>query len=177
MPGPIRPLLSAFVALLAGTLLLLVGGCSGPSSYSYHYVPGRTATVSSSGLAEAPPRAPRAVREAIAAGNRITGAAYVYGGGHGSGSGGGFDCSGSTSYVLRAAGVMRGSTNSRGFRGYGEHGEGDWISVYARNGHVFLVVAGLRFDTGWTGANREGPRWTTRSRPADGCVVRHPEGL
>ena len=57
------------------------------------------------------------------------------------------------------------------------NGEGDWISVYARHGHVFLVVAGLRFDTGWTGASREGPRWTMRDRPADGCVVRHPEGL
>ena len=62
-----------------------------------------------------------------------------------------FDCSGATSYVLRAAGRLRDSVPSEGFRHYGESGPGRWISVYARDGHVFLVVAGLRFDTGWTG--------------------------
>ena len=55
-------------------------------------------------------------------------------------------------------------------------GYGNWITIYARHDHVFLVVAGLRFDTGWTHGPK-GPQWTTRSRPADGCVVRHPEGL
>jgi hypothetical protein len=65
---------------------------------------------------------------------------------------------------------------SRGFRKYGRKGEGDWISVYARKDHTFLVVAGLRFDTGYTGAPK-GPRWTTKSRPAKGSVVRHPPGM
>jgi hypothetical protein len=65
---------------------------------------------------------------------------------------------------------------SKAFRRYGSSGEGEWISVYARKGHVFLVVAGLRLDTGYTGED-EGPRWTTRSRPASGCVIRHPEGV
>jgi hypothetical protein len=41
---------------------------------------------------------------------------------------------------------------SSSFRNYGSGGrEDDWISVWARKGHVFLVVAGLRFDTGWHG--------------------------
>ena len=63
------------------------------------------------------------------------------------------------------------------FRDYGRGGEGDWIDVYARRGHVFLVIAGLRFDTGWNGGSHDtGPRWSTRSRPADGCVIRHPAG-
>jgi hypothetical protein len=65
---------------------------------------------------------------------------------------------------------------SNGFRNYGVRGEGEWISVWARKGHVFLVIAGLRFDTGWTGYP-EGVRWTTRSRPAKGHVIRHPSGL
>jgi hypothetical protein len=65
---------------------------------------------------------------------------------------------------------------SKGFRRYGSSGQGRWISIYARKDHVFLVVAGLRFDTGWTGG-RKGPQWTTKSRPAKGSVVRHPAGL
>jgi len=65
---------------------------------------------------------------------------------------------------------------SSGFRRYGEAGEGEWITLYAQKGHVFLVVAGLRFDTGWTGAP-EGPRWTTRPRPAKGALLRHPRAL
>ena len=155
-----------------------LAGCAGPREYTYHYVPGRTATVDADGSAVAPTRAPRAVRAAIDAGNRIAGSPYVYGGGHGSDDRGGFDCSGATSYVLRSAGRLHETLTSDEFRGYGRGGEGDWIDVYARRGHVFLVVAGLRFDTGWNGGGREtGPRWTTRSRPADGCVIRHPPGL
>jgi hypothetical protein len=65
---------------------------------------------------------------------------------------------------------------SRGFRRYGQSGDGQWISVWARKGHVFLVVAGLRFDTGWNG-DGDGPRWTAKSRPARGYVIRHPSGL
>jgi hypothetical protein len=66
---------------------------------------------------------------------------------------------------------------STGFRKYGTSGIGQWISVYARRDHTFLVVAGLRFDTGYgaRGGNR-GPAWTTRGRPAKGAVVRHPQG-
>ena len=152
-------------------------GCAGTPPYTYQYIPGHTARVTADGHATVPPRAPEAVARAISAGNEIAGSPYVYGGGHGS-NGGGFDCSGSASYVLRGAGRLRGVMTSGEFRRYGESGAGRWISVYARDGHVFLVVAGLRFDTGWTGGNgNTGPRWTTRSRPADGCVIRHPAGL
>ena len=171
-----------FVFSLPRALLLLaaavfITGCADTPPYVYQYVPGKTARVASDGQATVPPRAPEAVYRAISAGNEITGSAYVYGGGHGSNSGG-FDCSGSASYVLRATGRLRGTMTSDEFRHYGESGAGRWMSVYARDGHVFLVVAGLRFDTGWTGGHgNTGPRWTTRSRPADGCVIRHPAGL
>lgn len=175
-------LLSKFVfphwrGLLLLTAAVLVVGCAGTPPYVYQYIPGKTARLTEDGQATTPPRAPEAVARAIAAGNEIAGSAYVYGGGHGS-NGGGFDCSGSTSYVLRATGHLRGVMTSDEFRHYGESGAGRWVSVYARSGHVFLVVAGLRFDTGWTGGHGStGPRWTTRSRPADGCVLRHPAGL
>jgi hypothetical protein len=161
-----------FASLL---LLTLVTGCAGPSAYVYRYVPGRTAVIEN-GYAVAPVAAPPPVQAAIAAGNRITGSAYRYGGGHGRGFEGSYDCSGATSFVLQAIGRLDSSTTSRGFRHYGDRGEGEWISVYARRGHVFLVVAGLRFDTGYSGA-REGVKWTTRSRPTSGYVVRHPSDL
>jgi hypothetical protein len=161
-------------ALLLVSLSFL-SACSGPS-YTYRHIPGRTAIVRD-GLAYAPPAAPAEVHAAVAAGNEIAGSAYVHGGGHG-GNASGFDCSGATSYVLRAAGLLEGSMPSRAFRRYGERGEGEWISVWARKGHVFLVVAGLRFDTGWNGNHSEGPRWTTRSRNGgSGCVIRHPRGF
>ncbi len=166
-----------FSAWLALASTLFLTACGGPREYVYRYVPGRTATFDANGEVVAPSRAPRAVRAAIDAGNRIAGSPYVYGGGHGGGHGG-FDCSGASSYVLRAAGRLNGVMTSGEFRDYGVSGEGDWISVYARRGHVFLVVAGLRFDTGWNGGTHDtGPRWTRRSRPADGCAIRHPRGL
>jgi hypothetical protein len=128
------------------------------------------------GYAFAPPDAPPQVQKAIEAGNRIAGLPYRRGGGHASGVDTAYDCSGTASFVLREAGLLQGCMVSGDFRGYGKSGEGEWINVYAKNGHVFLAVAGLRMDTGWTGGD-EGPQWTTMNRPASGCVVRHPVGL
>lgn len=155
-------------------LALLLGGCASPH-YTYRYVPGRTAILRD-GIAYAPPDAPAEVHAAIAAGNRIAGSPYVRGGGHRSVIDSAYDCSGATSFVLIGAGKLRSPMPSTGFRRYGRSGEGDWITVYARRGHVFLSVAGLRFDTGYHSGPR-GPRWSTRSRPAKGAVMRHPPGL
>ncbi len=178
MISPLKHLFSGWRALPLLAVAVLLAGCADTPPYVYQYVPGRTARVTDDGLATTPSRAPEAVGRAISAGNAIAGSPYVYGGGHGS-NGGGFDCSGAASYVLRGAGRLRGVMTSDEFRHYGERGPGRWISVYARDGHAFLVVAGLRFDTGYTGrgSGNSGPRWTTRSRPADGCVIRHPAGL
>lgn len=165
--------------LLLALLAVVLVGCSSPS-YQYRYIPGRTATIQD-GYAVAPPAAPERVQAAIAAGNRLIGLPYRYGGGHASSVAldTGYDCSGSASYVLSAAGVLNGPRPSRGFRSYGASGEGKWISIYARRDHVFVVVAGLRFDTGYlgNGSGDHGPRWTMRSRPARGAVIRHPVGL
>ena len=144
-----------------------------PVSYNFQY--GRTAMVKN-GIAYAPRNAPAAVKRAIAAGNRLQGKPYKWGGGHARHNDSGYDCSGTVSYVLREAGLMRGSMTSKGFFNYGKKGYGKWITVYCRKGHVFMTVAGLRLDTGW-GADRTGPRWHTRTRPGRGHVVRHPAGL
>jgi hypothetical protein len=150
-------------------------GCVSTPPYVYHYIPGRTATVEN-GHAVAPPAAPFFVQVAIDAGNEIVGKPYRYGGGHHTFEDGAYDCSGAVSYVLHSIGRMHTPTPSDELRRYGEEGPGRWITIYASSGHSFLVVAGLRFDTGYgTGAN--GPHWLTRSRPADRFVLRHPTGL
>lgn len=154
---------------------ILLGGCAAPTSYAYRFVPGKTAILRD-GHAIAPSSAPDEVRAAIGAANQIAGLPYARGGGHGRGMSRSYDCSGATSYVLHAAGLLQSAMPSKGFRNYGERGGGKWISIYARRDHVFLVVAGLRFDTGWANSPR-GPRWTTRSRPTNSAGIRHPAGL
>jgi hypothetical protein len=171
---PISRMPRCSVLILPLLVIVLLAGCTQPS-YTYRYVPGKTADLHD-GYASAPPEAPARVQAAVAAGNRIAGLPYARGGGHAIGDASAYDCSGAVSYVLREAGLLHDSMPSTGFRKYGEPGEGEWISIYARKGHVFLAVAGLRFDTGWT-SQPEGPQWTTKDRPANGCVIRHPPGL
>ena len=169
-----------FLTLLA--LLPLVGGavsCSSqvkakqPVSYRFSY--GETAMLKG-GLAYAPKKAPEAVKRAIAAGNRLQGKPYKWVGGHARFNDSGYDCSGTVSYVLREAGLIKGCMPSSGYFNYGKKGEGDWITVYARKGHVFMTVAGLRLDTGGPGG-RSGPRWKPQTRAGKGHVMRHPSGL
>ncbi|MEY3897427.1 MAG: hypothetical protein RLZZ214_2948 [Verrucomicrobiota bacterium] len=142
---------------------------------SYHFESGRTALIKD-GLAYAPRNAPAAVKRAIAAGNRLQGKPYKWGGGHAKLQDSGYDCSGTVSYVLREAGLMKGSIPSRSYFSYGKKGEGKWITLYIRKGHVFMTVAGLRLDTGGPGGET-GPRWKTATRQGKGHVMRHPAGL
>ena len=118
---------------------------------------------------------PPAVNDAVEAANRIVGKPYKPGGGHGPEEDDGYDCSGATSYVLRAAGVLEGALSSSGFKEFGEPGPGEWISIYHRPGHVFLVIAGARFDT--TDSANVGPGWREADRFDQGFVVRHPKGM
>jgi peptidoglycan hydrolase-like protein with peptidoglycan-binding domain len=138
--------------------------------------PGDKATVGSDGLAIAPANAPDQVKQIIAAGNEIAKKPYHYGGGHGKWQDSGYDCSGSVSYALHGAGLVSRPMTSGEYESFGRAGRGTWITTYANGGHVFMVVAGLRFDTGWNNAGH-GPRWSDEMRPSDGFVVRHPRGL
>jgi hypothetical protein len=138
--------------------------------------PGAVATVDQFGVAHAPAGAPRAVRAAIAAGNRIQGKPYVWGGGHAKWEARGYDCSGSVSYVLHAGGLLGSPLVSGAFaRSFGLRGKGRWITVYANGGHAFAYIAGLRLDTSGTGG--KGPRWRLQPRSMRGFVARHPRGL
>ena len=139
-------------------------------------VPGATAAMTTDRrTAAAPAGAPAQVVRAIAAANRITRKPYKWGGGHGRWRDSGYDCSGTVSYVLHAAGLLRTARDSSGFMRYGAKGKGEWISVYAHGGHAYMVIAGLRFDT--SGRGEDGPRWRLEPRSGRGFVKRHPAGL
>jgi cell wall-associated NlpC family hydrolase len=138
---------------------------------------GESATLGADGLAVAPASAPPEVQQVIAAANEIVGKPYRYGGGHGDWEDSGYDCSGSESYALHGANLIERPMDSTEFMSFGEAGEGTWITSYANSGHSYLVVAGLRFDTGFNNSSSSGPKWSTQMRPSDGYTVRHPEGL
>lgn len=137
--------------------------------------PGAKATLGDDGLAIAPAEAPPEVKAVIAAGNEIAKKPYKYGGGHGRLRDSGYDCSGSMSYALRRAGLMKSSMDSTGFMRFGAPGRGRWITTRANSGHSYMIVAGLRFDT--SARKRTGNRWTTKMRSARGFRGRHPEGF
>jgi hypothetical protein len=138
---------------------------------------GDDATLGSDGLAVAPADAPAQVQEVIAAANHIVGKPYRYGGGHGKWEDTGYDCSGSVSYALHGADLVKTPLDSTQFESWGDSGPGQWITVYANSGHAYMVVAGLRFDTGWNDSTSSGPKWSTEMRPGTGYTVRHPDGL
>jgi cell wall-associated NlpC family hydrolase len=124
------------------------------------------------GKAVAPRNAPRAVKRVIAAANRIEDKPYRYGGGHGRWNDSGYDCSGSVSYALHGGGLLGRAMASAGFMRWGRRGRGRWITIYANRGHVYAVIAGLRWDTSMTPGN--GPGWSKRMRSSRGFAVRHP---
>ncbi len=142
-------------------------------------VPGAKATLMPNGLAAAPVDAPPQVHAAIAAANRIIGKPYKYGGGHAKVEDSGYDCSGTVSYALIHAKLLKAPLDSSSFMRWGEAGPGDWITVYTNPGHAFVVIAGLRLDTSAAGDPRggKGPRWRPILRSTRGFKARHPEGL
>jgi peptidoglycan hydrolase-like protein with peptidoglycan-binding domain len=130
------------------------------------------ATLDADGTATAPAGAPPAIQAVIAAGNRIASTPYLWGGGHASWNDTGYDCSGSVSYALHGGGLLDASEDSSGLMSYGAAGPGTWITLYSNPDHVFMVVAGLRYDT--SGAKPS--RWQADMRSASGYTVRHPAG-
>jgi len=126
----------------------------------------------------APAAVPEVIRTAMEAGNRLQTKYYKWGGGRARLEDSGYDCSGSVSYVLIKAGLLRSVLHSSAFTRYGAPGPGRWITIYARNGHVFMTICGLRLDTGGSGGRGEsGPRWRTHMRGTSGFVMRHPPGF
>lgn len=141
-------------------------------------VPGSTAEVIE-GLAAAPEDAPPAVQKMIWAANKIIGRPYVYGGGHGSFQSAGYDCSGTVSFALHGAKLIRTPMDSSEMMGWGGKGVGRWVTIFANGGHAYMTIAGLRLDTSPVDdpSDQNGPRWRPLRPENAGFVMRHPKDL
>ncbi len=153
-------------------------------------VAGTKAKLLRDGTAAAPAAAPLRVQQAIWAANRIQTKPYRYGGGHARfPEDSAYDCSGTISYALNGAGLLKTPLDSSSFMSWGERGRGAWITVYTNPGHAYVVIAGLRLDTSAayvkvsrrgrrrSKAAERGPRWRPSARPSRGFRARHPAGL
>jgi cell wall-associated NlpC family hydrolase len=164
----------------ASTATTTGGAGMGPQPNS---APVQPATLDADGLAVPPADAPPAIAELIAAGNRIAVLPYLYGGGHADYQGNpvaldaGYDCSGSVSFALHGADLLSEPLDSTQFETWGTPGAGEWITMWANGGHVYMEVAGLWFDTAAQSSANGEDRWsTTRISSASGFVEIHPTG-
>ena len=147
--------------------------------------PGAKATLLPDGTAAAPADAPPQIQAAIFAANKLLDKPYKYGGGHAKVEDSGYDCSGTVSYALMAAKLLKSPLDSGSFIRWGLKGKGSWITVYTNPGHAFAVIAGLRLDTSTGGITsrkiartaERGPRWRVALRSARGFKKRHPVGF
>jgi hypothetical protein len=159
--------------------------CAPGSPSGVALVPGARAKLLPNGLAAAPAGAPAAVKGIIAAGNQIAGKPYAYGGGHGlplSEVAPSYDCSSSVEHLLYGGGLLPVSYDapSGTLESFGAPGTGAWVTIYASADHVFMYVAGLRWDThnaAGPGDGSAGIGWHPLIRDAAGFVARHPAGL
>jgi len=155
------------------------GGCGTTSYVTTQTVAGAKGKLLADGTALAPADAPEAVKQIINAANQIVNKPYKWGGGHGGWKDNGYDCSGLVSYALHGADLVSSAMTSGNYMPWGDQGPGTWVTTYANQGHVFMIVAGLRLDTG--GGDRHGTAWRTPDRATkrsfSGFTVRHPPGL
>jgi cell wall-associated NlpC family hydrolase len=151
---------------------------TGPTARPELLVPGSTARFVG-GLAAAPMSAPAAVQQMIWAGNEIIGLHYTFGGGHGSFTSRGYDCSGTVSFALHGASLLKTPEDSSEFETWGSHGAGRWVAIFSNPGHAYMTVAGLRLDTSAADdpSGQQGPRWRPLRVGNSGYRVRHPLGL
>lgn len=165
----------AVVALPATGASAGSGGTGGPGSGSGDGGPAGKAQLKD-GLAVAPSNAPARVVKVIKAANEIAkGKGYCYGGGHQSFRDNCYDCSGGVSYALHGGRFVTSPMPSGSYTGWGKGGKGKWITVYPNSGHVYAVIAGLRWDTSMTSG--DGPGWSKDMRSSSGFSVRHPKGF
>jgi cell wall-associated NlpC family hydrolase len=154
---------------------LTADGIVGPATWSALGHSGITKVLKRRVLGRRRSGLPLAVSRVIRAGTRIAFKPYKYGGGHGSFSDSGYDCSGSVSYALHGGGLLGSPLDSSQLMHYGAAGPGRYITIYAQPSHAYMVVHGRRFDT--SGAGGRGGRWQWDQRSSSGYTVRHPPGL
>jgi cell wall-associated NlpC family hydrolase len=137
--------------------------------------PGKAMLVN--GRAIPPANAPAAVKQVIAAANKIRTKPYIWGGGHGRWWDSGYDCSGAVSFALHGGKLISTPMPSGSLESWGSAGRGRWITVYANGGHAYAVIAGLRWDTAGN-THGTGPRWhkSLKAAASGPFVARHPAG-
>ena len=146
---------------------------------------GPRAELLADGQAAAPADAPAAVQGIIAAGNQIVGAPYLSGGGHGlplDQISPAYDCSSSVEHLLYGGHLLPVDYDAASgtLESFGLPGPGRWVTIYASADHVFMYVAGLRWDTHNAAGPEDGSTgigWHPLVRSSAGFVVRHPAGL
>jgi cell wall-associated NlpC family hydrolase len=161
------------------------GACAPASVEGVPMTGGEHAQLLSDGLAAAPADAPAAVAQIIAAGNQIVGKPYEVGGSQGlalSQIGAAYDCSSSVEHLLYGARLLPASYDAASgtLESFGEPGPGRWVTLYANPDHVFMYVAGLRWDTHNAAGPDDGSAgigWHPQIRSSAGFVARHPVGL
>ena len=175
----------ASALISASTATQNAAACGAAAVGGVALTPGPRATLLPDGQAAAPASAPLAVKEIIAAGNQIVGKPYLYGGAHGlplSDIAPAYDCSSSVEHLLYGARLLPvtfGAASSE-LESFGGAGPGRWVTLYASSSHVFMYVAGLRWDThdaAGPGDGSGGIGWHPLVRSSAGFVARHPVGL
>jgi hypothetical protein len=159
--------------------------CAGTGGGSVPVTAGPRAKLLTDGQAAAPASAPAAVKGIIAAGNQIVGKPYEYGGGHGlplNEVAPSYDCSSSVEHLLYGGRLLPVDFDAASgyFESWGAPGPGRWVTIYASADHIFMYVAGLRWDThnaAGPGDGSTGIGWHPLVRESEGFVVRHPVGL
>jgi cell wall-associated NlpC family hydrolase len=122
----------------------------------------------------------------IRAADGLLGTPYVYGGGHG--AGGGLDCSGFVSAVLRSGGLLNGAVTTEGFASQPgiTSGPGRHVTIYDRTGcganeHVIININGRFYESGGGSASGGAPfvhHFTpSAAYLASFNTVLHPAGL
>ncbi|MGH2891659.1 MAG: hypothetical protein ACRDPM_00115, partial [Solirubrobacteraceae bacterium] len=126
------------------------------------------------------------IEDMIRAADGLLGTPYVYGGGHG--AGGGLDCSGFVSAVLRSGGYLNGAVTTEGFAGQPgiASGPGQYVTIYDRTGcganeHVIININGRFYESGGGSASGGAP-FVHQFTPgaaylASFNTVLHPTGL
>jgi hypothetical protein len=158
-------------------------GC--PPAGTVSLTAGPRARLLADGQATAPVAAPAAVKSIIEAGNEIVGKPYLYGGGHGlplDQIAPAYDCSSSVEHLLYGGRLLPVDYDapSGTLESFGLPGPGRWVTIYASPDHVFMYVAGLRWDTHNAAGPQDGSTgigWHPLIRSAAGFVARHPARL
>jgi cell wall-associated NlpC family hydrolase len=160
----------SFIAILAVLAVILPQAQGKALSGGIHIQPkGPKKALLIKGKVAPPVSAPARVKGVIRAANKISNKPYLWGGGHGSWNSSGYDCSGAVSYALKGGRFISSPLSSGPLMSWGKSGKGKWVTVYSNTGHVYIVVAGFRFDTANTPG--DGPRWSKSLRSTPGFFV------